>query len=111
MTRHAFDDYTVAEARAQGRRDRHAGLAIQAWGDWRDDDPDLVGAYLDGYDDPRGVDILRDPDWNEFQVPTPTADAPDSVYHTDNREDALDTARAHHGDGVTIRIIRKRFEA
>ena len=43
------------------------------------------------------VVIIQSNFYSEFEVPTPTADAPDSVYFTDDQADAFDTARAHHG--------------
>jgi len=41
--------------------------------------------------------MIKRNDYDEYEVPTPTDDAPDSIYYTDDKYDAFDTARHHHG--------------
>ena len=41
--------------------------------------------------------VIKQNEFDEFEVPTPTEDAPGSIYYTDDRADAFDTARHHHG--------------
>lgn len=48
-------------------------------------------------------------DYEEYEVPTPTADAPDSVYFTDCKYDAFDTARHHHGILADIVFVRGSY--
>ena len=38
---------------------------------------------------PHGTKVYRDPDWNEYRV----VDIEGGTYHTDDKDDALDTAQ------------------
>lgn len=46
------------------------------------------------------VTILRDVDWDEYQVPS---EQEGSYYYTDDKEDAVDTAKAIHGQDAIIK--------
>lgn len=46
------------------------------------------------------VIIKYDRDWNEYKVPV----GDDTYYHTDDREDAIDTAKGIYGSNVLIKI-------
>lgn len=44
--------------------------------------------------------IKYDADWNEYKVPV----SADTYYHTDDRDDAISTARGIYGDRVKIAV-------
>ncbi len=52
------------------------------------------------------VILIKKNEYDEYEVPTPTEDAPDSIYFTDDRDDAVGTAHMILGDNITC-IFRK----
>lgn len=59
------------------------------------------------------VTIKRN-DYDEYEVPTPSAQFPDSIYFTDDKADAIDTARAHWfinraQSEINVRVIRGSY--
>ncbi len=48
--------------------------------------------------------IINVNEYDEYEVPTPSWDAPDSIYFTDDIYDAFDTARRHHGIQADIQF-------
>jgi hypothetical protein len=57
-------------------------------------------------------------DYDEYEVPTGSirvggqavSPRPDSIYFTDDKDDAEGTARYHHGDDVVIRHARGTYQ-
>ncbi len=48
-------------------------------------------------------------EFDEYEVPTPTEDAPDSIYYTDDKGDAFMTARHHHGINAPVAFARGTY--
>lgn len=46
--------------------------------------------------------VIKRNDYDEYEVPTPSPDASDSIYYTDDKDDAIATAQHVHGDLVEI---------
>lgn len=53
---------------------------------------------------------VRKNDYDEFEVPTPTRDAPDSIYYTDDKDDAIGTAKMILGDDVVCTFKRGTYD-
>lgn len=53
---------------------------------------------------------IRKNEFDEYEVPTPTSDCPDSIYYTDDEEDAIDTAIAHYGTDIDLKIKRGTYD-
>lgn len=48
--------------------------------------------------------IVHDVGWDEYRVPGKNPKNPKQVYHTEDKRDAITTARAIHGKDVEIRF-------
>lgn len=53
---------------------------------------------------------IRKNEFDEYEVPTPTSDYPDSIYFTEYKEDAVDTAIAHYGTNIEIKFKRGTYQ-
>jgi len=52
---------------------------------------------------------IKHNEFDEYEVPTPTEDAPDSIYYTDDKADAFMTARHHFGIIANITFRRGTY--
>lgn len=51
------------------------------------------------------ITIIYRPEWDEYEVPDKTrAKSKDGGYFTDDKEDAMDTARTIYGNNVKIKF-------
>lgn len=50
------------------------------------------------------IKIKFNEEWNEFRVPTNVG----TLYYTDDKRDAIDTAKAEHGHQIKVKIVKDR---
>lgn len=54
---------------------------------------------------------IRKNDYDEFEVPVPTPDAPQAIYFTDDKDDAIGTAKLILGADVVCTFSRGTYDA
>lgn len=53
---------------------------------------------------------VRKNEYDEYEVPVPTPDAPQAIYYTDDKDDAIGTAKMILGDDIVCTFKRGTYD-